>query len=458
MNVIAGTAEVAKGDKEMTGLWKRINEFLRTGLLGKNRKDFLLIIIAIMMFLLVGCTDKTSVGSDGGAVSVNMEVDFSDKRDFDDIENIEIVYRDVCDRAMEENTSGNLEMVRSIVKQLGEKGYTAVDHENQIDMVCPEQIKQFCRKVEAQEESEAALIVVISANRFEKYEFTTKDGTVGVEHSYFLYKGGCWETVSSEKYQAYTWVYSQEGYLFFEKYYMPGFDGPSGHTAVRIEPLDEVCRELNRNYLRTIGYELNNLFTSDWNEDDFGALNFYDLYAVLRRMKKGQYGSTDFFEEGVTYEIPKSEFEGVFQTFFQIDSQELRQYTIYHADTETYQYRERGMFDFAPTPNIPYPEVVAYEENQDGTIKLIVNAVWTEKNLEKAFCHEVIVRPLEDGSFQYVSNHIIPSEDNVEITWYTERLSDKQWQEYYGGKDSEKEYNLPVSDDEKEEAPYLAEH
>lgn len=418
----------------MTVLWKKTNEFLRADLLGKNRKYFLSAMISIMMFLLAGCTDEPSEGSDGGTVSVCDETDSFDKWDLNDIENIETIYCNICDKAIEENTFGNLEMVRSIVKQLGENGYAAVDHENQIDMVCPEQIKQFCRKVEAQEESEAALIVVISANSFEKYEFTTKDGNVEVGHSYFLYRGGCLEMVSSEKYPAYTWVYSQEGYLFFEKYFMPGFDGPSGHTAVRIEPLDEVCRELNRKYLMTIGYELNNLFTSDWNEDDFGELNFYDLYAVLRRMKNEQYASTDFFKEGVAYEIPKSEFESIFQTFFRIDDQELRQHTIYHADTKTYQYRERGMFDFAPTPNIPYPEVIAYEENRDGTIRLIVNAVWTEKNLAKAFCHEVIVRPLGDGSFQYVSNHIIPSEDNVEITWYTERLSDAQWQEYYSAK------------------------
>lgn len=175
---------------------------------------------------------------------------------------------------------------------------------------------------------------------------------------------------------------------------MPGYDGPSGHTAVRIEPLDEMCREYNRKYLMTIGYKLNNLFTSDWDEDNFQELNFYDLYEVLHQMKNGQY-SVASLHEGINYEIPKSDFESVFQTFFQVDGQVLQQYTTYHADTETYQYRTRGMFDFAPTPYSPYPEVISYEENQDGTIKLTVNAVWTEGNLENAFCHEVIIRPLE---------------------------------------------------------------
>ena len=81
--------------------------------------------------------------------------------------------------------------------------------------------------------------------------------------------------------------------------------------------------------------------------------------------------------------------------------------------------------------NIPEPEVVAYEKNPDGTLRLTVNAVWAEKCLEQAFCHEVTVRPLEDGSFQYVSNRVLQSENNVEITWYTERLTEEQWAEYY---------------------------
>jgi len=47
--------------------------------------------------------------------------------------------------------------------------------------------------------------------------------------------------------------------------------------------------------------------------------------------------------------------------------------------TDFNRYRERGMFDFAPTPEIPYPEVVSYEENRDGTVKPTVNAVWPEE-------------------------------------------------------------------------------
>lgn len=396
-------------------LWEKRNRFLRRLLLSAAGG---------MVALAAGCGDQSAEISGIRVTAEEKEGYTLSGKDSAGAESIAAVYRDICDRAVETNTSGSLEVVRSVVNRLGENGYSAVDSENQVDMVCPERIRRFCGRVKAKEEAEAALIVVISAINFIKYEFTTKDGNVDVLRSYCLCKADGWETVSTKQYPAYSWVDSEEGYLFFEEYHMLGFDGPSGHTAVRIEPLDERCREFNRKYIRAAGYELNNLFLTDWNEDNFGELNFDDLYMILCQMEKEPYASVGFFEEGMTYEIPKAEFENTFQNFFQIDEQALRRYVVYHEDTETYQYRQRGMFDLTPTPNIPYPEVVSYEENQDGTIKLTVNAVWREKNLGKAFCHEVVVRPLENGGFQYVSNHVISSEDNVEFTWYTERLSD----------------------------------
>lgn len=413
-------------------LLEKIRKFWKAGLAETNKILSFFVSIGAVSLMITGCSDELPEVSEIIENVADHEVHSPNEDDCDDAISIVAVYNEIYEEAVETNTLGSLETLRRIVARLGENGYSAVDSENQIDMVCPEQIKQFCRQVEAQEDGEVSLIVVISEIGFVKYKFTTKDGNVEVQRNYCQCKGGSLETISTKNYPAYTWMYSEEGYLFFEEYHMPGFDGPSGHTAVRLDPLDEKCRELNRKYLKAIGYELNNLFTSDWSENDFQELNFYDLYEKLCQMKNEGH-AVSFLDEGKNLEIPKSEFEGVFKAFFKIDEQMLQQYTIYHEDTETYQYRRRGIYDFAPTPYIPYPEVVSYEENQDGTVKLTVNAVWPEESIGKAFCHEVTIRPLEDGGFQYVSNHVIPSEDNVEVTWYTQRLSDDEWQEYYGG-------------------------
>lgn len=53
------------------------------------------------------------------------------------------------------------------------------------------------------------------------------------------------------------------------------------HTALRILPLDETCRELNRKYILPVGYEQNNIFLTDWSEEDFGDLDFYDVFDIF---------------------------------------------------------------------------------------------------------------------------------------------------------------------------------
>ena len=57
--------------------------------------------------------------------------------------------------------------------------------------------------------------------------------------------------------------------------------GAEEHTALRVQPLDETYRELSRKYLLPISFEQNNMFIVDWSEEDFGDLNFYDMYDIL---------------------------------------------------------------------------------------------------------------------------------------------------------------------------------
>ena len=62
---------------------------------------------------------------------------------------------------------------------------------------------------------------------------------------------------------------------------MSGFDGPPGQTAIRIRPLDQTCRRLNRKYVLPMGYRGHKLLIADWDEKDYGELDFYDLYEVM---------------------------------------------------------------------------------------------------------------------------------------------------------------------------------
>ena len=118
--------------------------------------------------------------------------------------------------------------------------------------------------------------------------------------------------------------------------------------------------------------------------------------------------------------------------YFNIDSETLQSKTVYDSVDSTYEYKPRG-FEEVEYPEYPYSEVVGFTENSDGTITLTANVVFPYVGDSKVYAHEVVVRPLEDGGVQYVSNRIIPSENNYRETWHTPRLTLEEWEELYGG-------------------------
>ena len=78
----------------------------------------------------------------------------------------------------------------------------------------------------------------------------------------------------------------------------------------------------------------------DWSEDDFSALDFYDLFDIFYRQIYGKevpYGPSDNLGMGTVYQIPKEEFEHTIMTYLNIDSQTLQQKTLYRVDTKTYE-------------------------------------------------------------------------------------------------------------------------
>lgn len=399
------------------------------------------IAISIMMLLSVsGCSDTHL--EDEQVVESEIAVQDQQQNVKDNEDEIIEICSQLYKKASEENKIADLETVRIIVNQFGENGYPAVDSRNQIDMTEAEQAERFCEMVDTQEEAEITIIEVSYLGGFVKYDLETKDGNVDVVRSYYKYENGNMKREVTGSYQAEYWNYTEDGYLMFsgvwfsEELYVLTLSGAEEHTALRVQPLDETYRELSRKYLLPIGFEQNNMFIVDWSEDDFGDLNFYDMYDLLYPKVNGTYTpyvADDNLGVGAVYRIPKDDFESVIMAYFNIDSETLQSKTIYYAEDETYEYKPRG-FEEVEYPEYPYSEVVGFTENSDGTLTLTANVVFPYADNSKVFAHEVVVRPLENGGVQYVSNRIIPSEDNCEETWHTPRLTAKEWDEIYGGK------------------------
>lgn len=399
------------------------------------------IAISIMILLSVpGCGDTHLEDEQ----VVESEIAFQDQQQ--NVKDNEDEIIEICSqlykKASEENKIADLEMIRIIVNQFGENGYPAVDSRNQIDMTEAEQVEWFCEMVDTQEEAEITIIEVSYLGGFVKYDLETKDGNVDVVRSYYKYENGNMKREVTGSYQAEYWNYTEDGYLMFsgvwfsEELYVLTLSGAEEHTALRVQPLDETYRELSRKYLLPIGFEQNNMFIVDWSEDDFGELNFYDMFDLLYPKVYGTnipYVADDNLGVGAVYQIPKDDFERVILPYFDIDSETLQSKTIYNAEDKTYEYKPRG-FEEVEYPEYPYSEVIGFTENGDGTLTLTANVVFPYVGDSKVYAHEVVVRPLENGGVQYVSNRIIPSEDNCEETWHTPRLTAKEWDEIYGGK------------------------
>ena len=393
----------------------------------------------VLILSISGCSDAPPEENTVSETVIDVQtIQEESEEDADEI--IEICV-DLYKEAAEENKIADLETVRSIVNCLGENGYPAVDSRNQIDMTEAEQVLEFCEKVDAQEEAEITILEVSYLGGFVKYDLHSKDGSVDVVRSYYKYENGDIQREVTGSYQAEYWNYTEEGYLMFsgvwfsEELYVLTLSGAEEHTALRVQPLDETYRELSRKYLRPIGFEQNNMFIVDWSEDDFGDLNFYDMYDLLYQKINGTYTpyvADDNLGVGAVYRIPKDDFESVIMAYFNIDSETLQSKTIYYAEDETYEYKPRG-FEEVEYPEYPYSEVVGFTENSNGTLTLTANVVFPYAGDSKVFAHEVVVRPLENGGVQYVSNRIIPSEDNYRETWHTPRLTAEEWEEIYGG-------------------------
>lgn len=340
-------------------------------------------------------------------------------------------FRDIYEQASRSDALNSLETQEEIIARLDEKGCCASDADNQINMENSEILEDFLSAAGAGEEADATVLLVMEGGSVIYYDLRTQDGSISVRRCTLYWDDGSPKAGYYEAFTAEKWCYTESGYFFFDQYRMPGYDGPPGEIGIRVKPLDPYCRGYCRKYVTPIGYNRNNMLISDWSESDgFGSLNFYDLYDLMYRMKYGTEAPYPYAYTGAEYEIPASGFDSVLQSYLNINADAIRSRTVYFPERDTYQYRPRGLED-SEYSYPPYPEVTAYEIQADGTVKLTVQAVYITKFTDQAVISELVVRPLPDGNFQYVSNHVTGTTEGISSSWYTPRLTEEEWNDGY---------------------------
>ncbi|WP_156332964.1 DUF6070 family protein [Coprococcus eutactus] len=396
----------------------------------------MLLLVGIAI-LLCSCSNKNAVAD---AERTVIDFSISDENQFiADLDDIYSSCQDMKCKTEEEK----LNQTRTVIESMGSKGYIAVDVENQINMANAENAEMFLSEVAENRDAGCTILQVMYDKSFVRFDFKSGSNNVMITRRFYVWENNCFVEKNEENYKAYTWKYT-DGYLFFERYRMGGYDGDSAYTALRVEPLDEKLRVLNRKYIKTIGYDSNNLFTTNWDESDMNKINYYDIYEALYKMKYGM--SSPYSDEGVTYMIEGKLYEKVFQEYLPVSTDVLQHVNVYDVSRQMYQYRTRGMFDHSVTPLVPFPEVVDAEYNADGTITLIVNAVSEKDESGRLFTHKVTIKEKENDGFEYVSNDVLTM-GKEGIYWYRDRLSDKEWQEHYGDKTITINQNGNVIDD-----------
>lgn len=401
------------------------------------KKLYCMLLLVGVAILLCSCSNKNAVAD---AERTVIDFSISDENQFiADLDDIYSSCQDMKCKTEEEK----LNQTRTVIESMGSKGYIAVDVENQINMANAENAEMFLSEVAENRDAGCTILQVMYDKSFVRFDFKSGGNNVMITRRFYVWENNCFVEKNEENYKAYTWKYT-DGYLFFERYRMGGYDGDSAYTALRVEPLDEKLRVLNRKYIKTIGYDSNNLFTTNWDESDMNKINYYDIYEALYKMKHGM--SSPYSDEGVTYMIEGNLYEKVFQEYLPVSTDVLQHVNVYDESRQMYQYRTRGMFDHGVTPLVPFPEVVDAEHNADGTTTLIVNAVSEKDESGRLFTHKVTIKEKENDGFEYVSNDVLTM-NKEGIYWYRDRLSDKEWQEHYGDKTITINQNGNVVDD-----------
>lgn len=401
------------------------------------KKLYCMLLLVGVAILLCSCSNKNAVAD---AERTVIDFSISDENQFiADLDDIYSSCQDMKCKTEEEK----LNQTRTVIESMGSKGYIAVDVENQINMANAENAEMFLSEVAENRDAGCTILQVMYDKSFVRFDFKSGGNNVMITRRFYVWENNCFVEKNEENYKAYTWKYT-DGYLFFERYRMGGYDGDSAYTALRVEPLDEKLRVLNRKYIKTIGYDSNNLFTTNWDESDMNKINYYDIYEALYKMKHGM--SSPYSDEGVTYMIEGNLYEKVFQEYLPVSTDVLQHVNVYDESRQMYQYRTRGMFDHGVTPLVPFPEVVDAEHNAEGTITLIVNAVSEKDESGRLFTHKVTIKEKENDGFEYVSNDVLTM-NKEGIYWYRDRLSDKEWQEHYGDKTITINQNGNVVDD-----------
>ena len=172
----------------------------------------------------------------------------------------------------------------------------------------------------------------------------------------------------------------------------------------RVSPLTDECRELTRKYVYGLSYVNYNMLVIDWDESNASDILVPCMFDDIYRLYTGE----NLKPDGGWIDADK--YESVMLSMFPVTVTELRDNCDYNSEKDSYRYHVIIGKQYPP-----FGEVVDYTYNDDGTVSLIVDAVWADKGSDIAFRNTLTVKPEDDGTFKYMSNHIEKMECDIPV-------------------------------------------
>ena len=281
---------------------------------------------------------------------------------------------------------------KAVAERLGNGGLVSAAEDT--NMQNPEKVKAFYTDYLNGQDS---MVTVFDVQR---------DGSIGAVTFVFrkgqlqaCYVGVRWKEDGTPEIQSISTNNVAEIKLTEKGYFIYAYETVIAHGCIRqywrISPLSEKCRDLTKKYIAGLSYLDLDVLVTDWDSSNAGDILTPSLYDAIYRIHTGKTLPSD------TRRIPAEEYEDIMTTYFPVTVEQLREHCGYDEDSDSYEYEKMHVTQYPP-----FGEVVDYTENADGTITLIVDGVWPDRNTDLAFRNTVEVQPFEDGTFRYLSNSI----------------------------------------------------
>ena len=212
-----------------------------------------------------------------------------------------------------------------------------------------------------------------------------------------------------ERFPVQDWQMTDTG-NFYYRLFPAGDKHYADYQLVRTVPPDRSHLAMLEQYVLPIDYYYVNLLITDWSEPDFAGVSFNDLFDRLYALRFGsQPDASDYTQDEKTgvFRIPSADFERVILPYFSISAEKLRALAGYDEQTDTYPWRpvrtnDMELYDYPTTE----PYITDVRENPDGTTTLLLSCLSTDVPTDCIFSHELTVRTLPSGGFEYVSNRV----------------------------------------------------